>query len=75
MAGRPQCLGLIKAAHGEAKIECHAFAGPQCVGAATYRANVGKLTRGDQLRCSKDNKNVFSTPAEFIEHHERKPKE
>ena len=64
----------IRAAHGDEQIKCHALEGPQCVGAATYRANVAKLPRGEHIKCSADRKQVFATPAEFMEHHEPKAK-
>jgi hypothetical protein len=60
-------------AHGEAKVDCHTVKGdpqPQCVGIATYRANILKLPRDPSiLRGKVDRKNVFATPGEFIDHH------
>lgn len=65
----------IAMAHGETRIECHTRVGPgrvgfQCVGAATYRANVCKMPRDpSQLRRPPDPVAVFATPAEFRAHH------
>lgn len=59
-------------AHSDAMIECHAIAGPQCAGAAIYRANVCKLCRdADVLSLPANRQRVFATPMEFVEHHER----
>lgn len=63
----------VALAHGEARIDCHALRGPQCAGAAIYRANVSKRTRGAQLRLPSNVVAVFAAPSEFLQHHERKP--
>lgn len=63
----------MKAAHGESLIDCHTLIGPQCAGAAIYRANMCKVPRdSSQLRLEPDRKLVFSTPNEFLEHHNGK---
>lgn len=62
----------IQAVHGEATIDCHALIGPQCAGAAIYRANVCKITRDkNNLKLEADRKLVFASPKEFKEHHSR----
>lgn len=59
----------LEAAHGEVTIPCHALQGPECAGAAIYRANTYKLTRGDQLRLPANDRLVFATKTEFLDHH------
>lgn len=60
----------LRAAHGEARIDCHTLRGPQCAGAATYRSNVCKRPKdAGLLLLPPDRGNVFATPAEFAEHH------
>lgn len=68
----------IQAAHGEVRIDCHtkrgtrAPFGPQCAGAAVYRANVCKTPRDRNLLVLQENREkVFATPAEFLAHHRR----
>lgn len=70
-AGDPDdWIGL---AHSDAPIPCHALKGPQCAGAAIYRANILKLPRDPRvLRLNKDTEKVFAAPAEFLKHHTRK---
>lgn len=61
--------------HGEARIDCHAIIGPQCAGAAIYRANVGKLPRDKTLfMLLADRKLAFAGPGEFVRHHEKHEK-
>jgi hypothetical protein len=61
----------IQAAHGEARIDCHTVIGPQCAGAAIYRANMCKKPRDPKvLRLPVDHQEVFSSPTEFCDHHE-----
>jgi len=60
----------VQIAHGEGRIDCHVFEGPQCAGAAIYRSNVGKRPRDrDTLLLPKDKVRVFSSPVEFLDHH------
>lgn len=60
----------LQAAHGEARIACHALVGPQCAGAAIYRANVCKSVRDPSLlKLPTDRQAVFATPLEFAKHH------
>lgn len=60
----------IQAAHGEERIDCHTIEGPQCAGAATYRANVGKLPRDSSLlTLPRNTTTVFGGRDEFLEHH------
>lgn len=60
-------------AHGEARIDCHVFTGPQCAGAAIYRANMAKRPRDPELlTLPPDRETVFSTFLEFQKHHTRK---
>jgi hypothetical protein len=62
----------LREAHGEARIDCHTLKGPQCAGAAIYRANMLKLPRDrNTLRLPKDKTKVFATPTEFKNHHEK----
>lgn len=62
----------LRAAHGESLIDCHARRGPQCAGSAIYRANMAKLCRDREiLRLPSDRKDVFATPTEFRQHHEK----
>lgn len=57
-------------AHGEAKIDCHTKLGPQCAGAAIYRANVLKSPRDKTLLVlPEDKENVFASSKEFDDHH------
>lgn len=74
----PGWLGTVTAQewvatlHGDGRIDCHAISGPQCAGAAIYRANVCKLPRDkSQLALPADRKLVFSGPGEFLRHHEK----
>lgn len=60
----------VATAHGDMVVKCHTTIGPQCVGAAIYRANVCKVSRDDRaLRLPADRDRVFSTPTEFLDHH------
>ena len=62
-------------AHSESLIECHAIAGPQCAGAAIYRANVAKVCRDKAIiKLPANRERVFSTPMEFVEHHSSRPR-
>lgn len=64
----------LAAAHGEARVDCHALIGPQCAGMAIYRANVCKLPRDpEQLRLPADRTLVFAGPVAFRDHHTRLP--
>lgn len=65
----------IQMLHGETHIDCHTMIGPQCAGAAIYRANVCKTPRDRRLlRLRPDTATVFATPLEFKEHHTKGPK-
>lgn len=58
---------------GDTFIDCHTINGPQCAGAAIYRANISKLPRNPMiLQLPKDKESVFSTPMEFLKHHKEK---
>lgn len=60
----------IQAVHGEALIDCHTLIGPQCAGAAIYRANVCKLPHDSRiLRLRPSRELVFASPMEFRKHH------
>lgn len=62
----------LEIAHGEARIPCHALKGPQCAGAAIFRANMCKLPRDPSvLRLPADREAVFAHNGEFLDHHER----
>jgi hypothetical protein len=61
----------LKSAHGETRMECHTVKGPQCAGAAIYRANMLKSPRDKSLlRLTPDRETVFANPNEFRKHHE-----
>lgn len=63
----------LLAVHGEARIDCHAHIGPQCAGAAIYRANMAKRPRdASLLRLAADRDTVFASPSEFKEYHDMK---
>jgi hypothetical protein len=73
--GKPSITEWLKAVHGESRIECHVHPNIQCAGAAIYRSNVCKRPRDESLLIlPADRKLVFSTPMEFQEHHEKRPK-
>jgi hypothetical protein len=60
--------------HSERIIPCHTMIGPQCAGAAIYRANVGKLPRDRRvLRLPCDEEVVFAWAEEFMDHHRKMP--
>ena len=60
----------FRLAHSDEVINCHVKDGPQCAGAAIYRANVGKLPRDKSvLRLPPNRKAVFATPMEFLAYH------
>lgn len=62
----------VQLAHSDARIDCHTKIGPQCAGAAIYRANVIKSPRDKTVLILEQNKTlVFATPLEFLEHHKR----
>lgn len=72
---------FIGQAHGEFWLPCHLHSEyedpnwksdtskPQCAGAATYRANVAKRSRGGLLELPANRDVVFASPAEFLAHH------
>lgn len=62
----------ITTAHQDHTVECHQDAKHLCAGVAIYRANVRKRLRDPDVPVlPADRKRVFSTPAEFIEHHKK----
>lgn len=66
---------FVMLAHGETRVDCHAFDGPQCAGAAIYRSNVAKRPRDKALLLlPRDREKVFGSPDEFVAHHESRPK-
>lgn len=63
----------LQIAHGEGRIDCHVFTGPQCAGAAIYRTNMCKYPRDrNLLRLPADKRRVFTKPTEFLAHHSGK---
>ena len=61
--------------HSERQIDCHTLTGPQCAGAAIYRANIYKKPRDPAvLVLPRDTVAVFASPAEFLAYHGSKPK-
>jgi hypothetical protein len=64
----------IAAVRGESRIDCHALEGPQCAGAAIYRANICKRPRDRSLLAlAADRTRVFANAVEFREHHSKPP--
>lgn len=61
-------------AHSDYVVECHAIKNTQCAGMAIYRSNVVKRADPPNLKLPADTKLVFSTPMEFMAHHESMPK-
>jgi hypothetical protein len=64
----------VAMAHGETRIECHtrkyaSGGGPECAGAAIYRANVHKSPRFPTLRLPQNVNKVFAWFTEFLKHH------
>jgi hypothetical protein len=63
----------LSAVCSEAVIDCHVFKGPECAGAAIFRANIGKRLRvGSRFRLPADVETVFATALEFMGHHEKR---
>jgi hypothetical protein len=61
-------------ARGDGPIDCHSLEGASCAGAAIFRANTGKLPRDPRVfRLPANHVLVFSTAAEFREHHSKPP--
>ena len=58
--------------HSDHVVECHVHAGSRCAGLAIYRSNVAKF-QPPEHKLPKDHEAVFSTPMEFIDHHQAKP--
>lgn len=68
--GRFTAEEWLRIAGSETRIDCHVHKGPQCAGAAIYRANTSKLPRSkDILLLSKNAESVFSSPGEFMAYH------
>lgn len=59
----------LQRAHTDTVVMCHTTGNQQCAGLAIYRANVCKSVRPPLIRLERDTSKVFSTPAEFLEHH------
>lgn len=60
----------VRALRGEGKVDCHTLIGPQCAGAAIFRANICKKPRDKSLlTLPPDEKLVFSSVEEFTKHH------
>lgn len=65
---------FIALAHSESLVACHLAHSRQCAGAAIYRGNVSKMPRNKSLLVlPADRERVFSSPAEFLDHHRREP--
>jgi hypothetical protein len=63
----------IRAIQGESRIDCHTLIGPQCAGAAIFRANICKKPRDKSLLVlPPDDSLVFSSVEEFTKHHGKK---
>lgn len=59
-------------AHSDEQVECHVHHGSRCAGMAIYRTNVCKWQPSEDALPA-DTEKVFSTPMEFLAHHERTP--
>lgn len=57
-------------AHSDLIVPCHAVKNTQCAGMAIYRRNVAKSIAPGGLKLEKNTELVFSTPMEFMAHHE-----
>ena len=69
--GGSDATTFVRAAHSDARMDCHVLLGAQCVGAAVYRANVCKSSRDPHtLTATRDRARVFASPAEFLAHHD-----
>lgn len=63
----------LRVAHSEHNITCHTTGNTQCAGAAIYRKNVCYKPRSPLLLVlPADRENVFASPVEFREHHEKR---
>lgn len=60
----------VKLAHSDNVVACHTIRRTQCAGMAIYRRNVCKRTEPPNLTLPKDTGPVFSTPMQFLAHHE-----
>lgn len=58
--------------HSDEVVECHVHAGSRCAGLAIYRRNVAKWQPREH-ELPKDPDTVFSTRAEFLDHHKACP--
>lgn len=68
--GSGDVASWIRDVHGEVQINCHTRIGPQCAGAAIYRANVCKLPHSRALLVlPPDRVRVFASPPQFQAHH------
>ncbi len=64
----------LAAARSDMMIDCHTVSTAQCAGAAIFRGNIGKLPRDRRVfRLPANRVLVFSSPAEFTEHHSKPP--
>lgn len=63
----------IRSASNETRMECHTQLGAQCAGAAIYRRNTCKRVDPPHLVLEKNHETVFSTPMEFVAHHQSPP--
>lgn len=83
--GADEPASFIATAQGDCEMPCHMTVDyddsdwkkklaevEHCAGAAIYFANQCKISRSpDRLSLAADRDNVFSFPAEFLEHHNR----
>lgn len=56
--------------HSDCKVECHVHNGSRCAGMAIYRTNVCKWQPPED-KLPGDEFAVFSTPMEFMAHHDK----
>lgn len=55
--------------HSDALIMCHTEKGPQCAGAAIYRANTCKRVKNEKALKLPESPSVFESPTEFLKYH------
>lgn len=60
----------VQLCHSDAVVDCHVHAGSRCAGLAIYRNNVCKR-QPEEHKLPEDHTAVFSTPKEFLDHHNK----
>lgn len=59
----------------DGRIDCHTKVPMQCAGSAIFRSNICKVPRSREILqgLPSDRIRVFSTPQEFLNHHQNGP--